>query len=72
MFCLRGGIATSRMYEVFAYAGKSLAMGPHLFYTSAATRATTYYERVINFEITGATVTGIEHVTNNIPEKLIT
>ena len=43
-----------------------------VFYTSAATRVTISYERVINFEITVATVTGIEHISIPIPETFIT
>ena len=43
-----------------------------VFYTSAATRVTNSYERVINFEITVATVTGIEHISIPIPDTLIT
>ena len=43
-----------------------------VFYTSAATRVTNSYERVINFEITVATVTGIEHISIPIPETFIT
>ena len=43
-----------------------------VFYTSAATRVTNSYERVINFEITIATVTRIEHISIPIPETFIT
>ena len=43
-----------------------------VFYTSAATGVTNSYERVINFEITVATVTGIEHISIPIPETFIT
>ena len=42
-----------------------------VFYTSAATRVTNSYERVINFEIRVATVAGIEHIAIHIPETLI-